>query len=205
MTPQELNKELGNIDIYLLDQILKGRYGKEGKILDIGCGEGRNLVYFIRNGHDVYGIDQNSSAVSMLQYVARSLDPATDKARFVEADAEALPFPDAHFDALISSAVLHFAKDEKHFWQMLSEMHRVLRPGGSIFIRMTSDIGLEDKIQLVKKEKFALPDGSIRFLLTRSLLQKVLKEFQWQLLEPLKTVNVQDERCMSTLILEKKL
>ncbi|WP_332912670.1 hypothetical protein [Algoriphagus boritolerans] len=47
MEVTELNQLLGNVDIYLLDQILKGRFSKEMKILDAGCGEGRNAVYFI--------------------------------------------------------------------------------------------------------------------------------------------------------------
>ena len=47
---KELNHLLGNIDIYLLDQILKDRFKKSFKILDAGCGEGRNLIYFVRNG-----------------------------------------------------------------------------------------------------------------------------------------------------------
>jgi hypothetical protein len=46
---KELNQLLGNIDIYLLDQILKARFEKHCKILDAGCGEGRNLIFFVRN------------------------------------------------------------------------------------------------------------------------------------------------------------
>jgi 2-polyprenyl-3-methyl-5-hydroxy-6-metoxy-1,4-benzoquinol methylase len=57
----------GDIDIYLFDQILKNQFSALMKILDAGCGEGHNLVYFLRNGFEVYGIDQNRQPVENVQ------------------------------------------------------------------------------------------------------------------------------------------
>mgnify|MGYP001628317483 CR=1 FL=1 len=65
MEINELNKLLGNVDLYLLDQMLKGRFTKEMMILDAGCGEGRNTHYFIQKGYRIVGVDSNSSAISM--------------------------------------------------------------------------------------------------------------------------------------------
>ncbi len=200
MTIQELNNELGNIDIYLLDQILKGRYSDTKTILDAGCGEGRNIVWFLKNNFQVFGIDKNASAIRMLQFVARSLNPDIDKNNFVVGSIEDAIYPDSSFDAIICSAVLHFAENETHFFHMYNEIIRVLKPKGTLFIRMASNIGAEDKIEAIIEKKTFLPDGSARFLLSRQLLDKILKKYPIKLLEPVKTVNVQDSRFMTTLV-----
>lgn len=203
MTIQELNKEIGNIDIYLFDQILKGRYVETKNILDAGCGEGRNLNWFLRNNYSVFGIDKNASAIKMLQFVARGINPAISRENFIVSPLEKTSFPDASFDAIICSAVLHFADNEMHFYKMLDELMRLLTKKGILFIRMASNIGAEDSIKASTEEKVMLPDGSARFLLSRSLLEDILKNYPLTLLEPVKTVNVQDVRFMTTLVLEK--
>ncbi len=198
-----LNQEVGNLDIYLLDHILKGRFRHGMRILDAGCGEGRNLVYFIRNNFDVWGIDNNAEALRMSRVVGRSISPIFDPEKFLESDLSSLPFPPASFDAVICSAVLHFARTEEEFLTMFEEMIRVLRKEGLLFFRMTSDIGLEGKIKKVNDHQYELPDQSIRFLLTRTLYNNLLTTFKLQPVEPLKTVNVADVRCMSTALLIK--
>jgi ubiquinone/menaquinone biosynthesis C-methylase UbiE len=191
---------LGQTDIYLIDQILKDRYRANDKILDAGCGPGRNMHWFLQNNFEITGIDQNDEAISQL----RSVNPGLPENRFRVVPVEKMPFPDHYFDHVISSAVLHFATGTGHFRNMLKEMVRVLHPGGSLFIRMTSDIGIEEKVSLASDGVFDIPDGSRRFLLTRTLLNDCMKEFNLSFLEPLKTVNVDDIRCMSTLVLQKK-
>lgn len=204
MTYQELNKELGNIDIYLLDALLKGRFKPGMRILDAGCGEGRNLQWFIKNNFDVWGCDQNPSAIKMLQYVARSLNPQFDKNRFLITSVEELPFPNNMFDAVICNAVLHFAENEKQFKTMWSQLYRALKPGGILFIRMTSSFGMEEEECTETAEgKFLLPDGSLRFLLNKEILSQLMNEFPCQLLEPIKSVLVHNARSMTTLVLEK--
>ncbi len=204
MEVQELNKELGNIDIYLLDQILKGRYSKVDKILDAGCGEGRNLVYFLNNGFDVHGIDKNERAIEMLQFVARSKKVDLDSNTFRVGGLENIPFNSNTFNHVICNAVLHFAESKTHFEQMFSELIRVLQPEGSMFIRMTSNIGIEKQAEAIGDGKYNIPDGSTRFLLTKELLNYTIKKYQLTFFEPLKTVNVNDERCMTTLFLKNK-
>ena len=203
MNVQTLNKALGNIDIYLLDQILKGRYEKGNKILDAGCGEGRNMIYFLNNQFDVFGIDKNESALNMLRFLTRSIDPSYDQTRISIGNIDKLPHEDWFFDHIICSAVLHFAQNESHFEAMIRELVRVLKPEGSIFIRMASNIGLENKVIALANHQYEVPDGSIRFLLTKKLLGKLLETHPLTLVEPLKTVNVEDRRSMSNLVLRK--
>jgi ubiquinone/menaquinone biosynthesis C-methylase UbiE len=195
----------GDIDIYLFDQILKGQFNSQMKILDAGCGSGRNLVYFLREGFEVYAIDQNPEAVEYIRELAKSLDcrqvPAEN---FRVAKVEDLPFPDKVFHAVISSAVLHFAESERHFNQMLEEMWRVIKTGGMLFARLASSIGIEDKIKLVKGRRYLLPDGSERFLIDEKLLISKTEQLGGTLIEPIKTTNVQNLRCMTTWVLRKQ-
>lgn len=199
MSNIDVQHTFGNTDIYLMDQILKNRYQQHERILDAGCGSGRNLQWFLSTNKTIFAIDQNESAIYQLQHRHASLP----QGRFQIADVKNLPFADNYFDHVISSAVLHFASGTHHFLAMLTEMQRVLRPGGSLFIRMASDIGIEHKLNQGNDGVFSIPDGTRRFLLTRSLYQQLLAEYNFAAIEPLKTVNVADERCMSTIVFLK--
>jgi tellurite methyltransferase len=191
---------LGRTDIYLIDQIMKGRYEPGDKILDAGCGSGRNMHWFVQNNLEIYGIDSSEEAIINL----RNEYPTLPAENLQVSHIEKLPFPNHFFDHVISSAVLHFANNTAHFKAMMEEMLRVLKPRGTLFIRMTSDMGMENKVQLLPNGNHLIPDGSMRFLLTRSLLAECILQFTLSFLEPLKTVNVNDMRCMSTLMFEKK-
>lgn len=193
-----IEEVIGSTDIYLVDQIMKGRYKMNDIVLDAGCGYGRNLHWFLRNNVVIHGVDQDVNAIHELQ----RRHPAI-AARFRQSAVEKIPFEDEQFDHIISSAVLHFAKDTAHFQQMIAEMVRVLKPGGSLFIRMTSDIGIEDNVQPAGNGVYDIPDGSRRFLLTRTGLADSMQKNGLSFLEPLKTVNVNDVRCMSTLVLTR--
>lgn len=179
---------------------MKGRYAPGDKILDAGCGAGRNMHWFVQNNLDIYGVDASVETIIHLRNEYPTLPAANLQVSLVEK----LPFPDHFFDHVISSAVLHFAANTTHFKKMMGEMLRVLKTNGTFFIRMTSDIGIEDKVQLLPNGNHAIPDGSMRFLLTKTLLAECMLQFNVAFLEPLKTVNVNDMRCMSTLMFEKK-
>lgn len=200
MNTNTITDLLGHTDIYLIDQIMKDRYIAADKILEAGCGGGRNMHWFIENGFEVFGIDSSEAAILNLKKKYAHLP----KENLQVALVEKLPFEDDFFDHVISSAVLHFAKSVVHFKEMMAEMIRVLKPNGILLIRMTSDIGIEDKVELLFDGNYKIPDGSMRFLLTKPLLAECMQEFNLSFAEPLKTVNVDDMRCMSTLVLQKK-
>jgi SAM-dependent methyltransferase len=155
----KLQQAYGNIDIYLFDQLLKGRYDNCKKILDVGCGNGRNLVYFLRNGYKVFGVDPQPHAVETARELSAALAPDNPLENFMICAAENLPYPDAAFDLVICSAVLHFAKDIQHFDTMLQSMFRVLKPGGYFFARLASDIGIEHLVKPLGNDRYLLPDG----------------------------------------------
>lgn len=201
---EQLRKQLGNIDIYLFDQIIKGNYEDCQKILDVGCGAGRNLVYFLQNGFDVYAIDPSPESVAIVKKMARELAPALPESNFILTSAESLPFEDANFDLVICSAVLHFARSEEHFDAMLRSIWRVLKPGGLFFARLASDIGLEMLALPTGNGRYLLPDGTERFLVNEKMLMDYTRSFNAKLYEPIKTTNVQNMRCMTTWCLQKR-
>ena len=200
---QNLQQQLGNIDIYLFDQLLKGTYDNCHKILDVGCGGGRNLIYFLQNGFDVHAVDPNPEAVETIRNLAKTLAPLIPPGNFKVAAAEKLPFDDKYFDLVISSAVLHFAKSELDFENMLHSMWRVLKPGGYLFARLASDIGLEGPVLPTGHGRYLLPDGSERFLVNEQMLLHYTRVLNAHLHEPIKTTNVQNMRCMTTWCLQK--
>ena len=198
-----LQEWFGGIDIYLFDQLLKGRLIPEMRLLDAGCGSGRNLIYFLKSGFDVCGVDESSRSIAQVRELAATLAPHLPPDNFRVEPVEKMSFDDASFDVVISSAVLHFARDEEHWHSMLNEMWRVLRPGGIFFARLASSVGIEEKIEHLGGRRYHLPDGSDRFLVDEEMLRRTTDSLGGEWLEPFKTVVVADMRSMSNWCLRK--
>lgn len=198
-----LSEYFGEIDVYLFDQLLRGRIRGDMDVLDAGCGAGRNLVYLLRSGVRVHAIDSKKSAVASVRALAARLAPSLPPENFQVSDLEALPHQSSTFDAVISSAVLHFAANSEIFHRMVDEMWRVLRPGGLLFARLASSIGIEERIEPVSERRYLLPDGSTRFLVDERMLLDVTGRLDGTLVDPIKTTNVQGQRCMTTWCVAK--
>jgi tellurite methyltransferase len=199
----DLSEQFGEIDIYLFDQLLKKRITTGMRILDAGCGSGRNLVYLLREGFEVFGVDADPRALQATRHFAASIAPTLPAENFRLESIEAMSFPDAFADVAISSAVLHFARSDDHFDAMLRGTWRVLKPGGLLFCRLASSIGIENQIQRIAGRRFQLPDGSERYLVDETLLLKLTEEMGGRLGDPLKTTVVQNQRSMTTWIVRK--
>jgi SAM-dependent methyltransferase len=199
----DLQEWFGSIDIYLFDQLLKGRFTPNLRVLDAGCGGGRNLVYLLRTGFDVCGVDQSRESIMQVRALARTLAPQLATDNFRVEPIEKMSFPAADFDVVISSAVLHFARNEEHWQSMVDEMWRVLKPDGIFFARLASSIGIEKQIEHIEGRRYHLPDGSDRFLVDEQMLLRATESLGGQWLEPFKTVVVQNMRSMSNWCLRK--
>lgn len=199
MTP--LQATFGQIDIYFFDQLLRGRVAPGARIFDAGCGAGRNLIYLLREGYEVFGVDADARAVAATRALAASLAPGLPAGNFRVEPVEATSFPDVFADVVISSAVLHFARDHAHFDAMLRGAWRVLKPGGLFFCRLASSIGIEHQVRATGAGRFALPDGSERYLVTEDRLLELADTLGGQIVDPLKTTIVQNQRAMTTWVL----
>jgi tellurite methyltransferase len=199
----DLASLLGSIDIYLFDQILRGRVPAGNSVFDAGCGPGRNLVYFLREGYDVRAVDPDAGAIRGVGALARALAPRLPDSNFRAEPVEASSFPDSSADFVISSAVLHFARDASHFRAMLEGTWRLVRKGGVLFCRLASTIGMEGRFTPLSNGRFRLPDGSERYLVDEATLMALTGELGGELLDPLKTTVVQDRRCMTTWVMRR--
>jgi len=202
-----LADDFGRMDIYLFDLLLREVVRPGHRILDAGCGDGRNLQYLLKAGFDVHAVDRDPTAVAAARELAARLVPGFPEEgamRFIQAEVDALPYPDARFDVVLSSAVLHFARSGDHFRGMLNEMWRVLAPGGLLWARLASNIGIEDRVRPLGSGRYTLPDGSDRFLVTEDLLLTETDRLGGALVDPVKTTNVQGIRCMTTWVVRKR-
>jgi len=203
LAPSSLPDLFGGIDIYLFDQLLRGRISDGATVLDAGCGSGRNLVFMLRAGMNVFGVDASEDAIAAVRELAGSLAPLPPD-RFSVQPVEAMSFADASMDVVVCSAVLHFARDEAHFHACVRELWRVLAPGGLLFCRLASTIGIETQVRPIGHRRHVLPDGSERFLVDAELLHAITARLRGTLLDPLKTTVVEDMRSMTTWVVRKE-
>jgi tellurite methyltransferase len=199
-----LEAQFGPIDIYLFDQLLRGRIAPGMRIFDAGCGGGRNLVYLLRNGYDVMAADADPEAIAAVRRLAESLAPHLPPDNFRVEPLERLSIPDASADVVLSSAVLHFARHDEQFQAMVRGSWRVLKPGGLFFCRLASLIGIADEVRPLGDRRFLLRDGSERYLVDEPLLMTLTRELGGTLLDPLKTTVVQGQRAMTTWVVRKR-
>jgi tellurite methyltransferase len=241
----DLQEWFGGIDIYLFDQLLKRRFVAGMRVLDAGCGSGRNLVYFLRSGYECFGVDESETAIAQVRELAAELAPHLPAENFRVESVERMSFGkegtirpqgdssadfagymertgnrqtllsgqqsglgrtenSSGFDVVLSSAVLHFARDEQRWQAMVNEMWRLLKPGGIFFVRLASTIGIEDLVTLVEGRRYHLPDGSDRFLVDAAMLQRVTAALGGEFVEPIKTTIVDNMRAMTTWVVRKK-
>lgn len=198
-----LQEQFGQIDIYLFDQLLKGRIVPGMRVLDAGCGGGRNLVYLLREGYEVFAADADARAVESVRAMARTFAPDLPESNFRVETVERMSFEDAAADVVISNTVLHMARDDAQFEAMLEGSWRVLKPGGLFFCRLASTIGMEDRLRRIEGRRYWAPDGSERYLVDAELLRSLEQRLGAERIEPLKTTLVEELRAMTTWVLRK--
>jgi SAM-dependent methyltransferase len=197
-----LEEQFGKIDIYVFDQILRGNIAPGMRVLDAGCGYGRNLVYLLRAGCDVFALDADAAGVAHVEALAGLLAPGLPPENFRVGEIEEMGFADGFADVVICNSVLHFARDEAHFLAMVEELWRVVRPGGMLFCRLGSRIGMD--FERVRGNVFRIGDGSEWFLVDEAVLLRMTEQMGGVLMDPLKTTIVQDYRCMTTWVVRKR-
>jgi tellurite methyltransferase len=197
-----VQEQFGQIDIYVFDQVLRGNIAPGMRVLDAGCGYGRNLVHLLREGCEIFALDGDPEGVEHVRQLSCSLQTGLPAENFQVGSIERMPFPDELADVVICNSVLHFARDEHHFQAMLRELWRVLKPGGMLFCRLGSRIGMD--FEPVRDNVFLVGDGSEWFLVDEEMLLQLTEEMDAVLVDPLKTTIVQDYRCMTTWVLRKR-
>jgi len=188
---RELNKELGNADLFLIDQILKGSFHPGMRILDAGCGEGRNMIYFVRNNFSIYGIDPDPVKVSMAKLIARSSNKNFTIENILVSSIEDNPFPNEFFDVVLCINVLHSANDSEHFMRLLEAQIRILKRGGLFYISMESDMEGKSKCEKIAPRKGALADR-VSLRMTSDLFNRILSLNSLIKNEPVRTLHIEE-------------
>lgn len=205
VTQAQWRTELGDIDIYLLDQIMRARIGPRDTVLDAGCGFGRNLVALMRLGCHVLAADQDPEPLAEVRRLAADLAPALPDENFRVETVEAMSFPDRCADVVICSAVLHFARDDAQFEAMVDNLWRCLRPGGLLFCRLATSIGANlVGAERLEGRRHRLGDGTSRYLADEAQLMALTARLGGDLADPLKTTIVQGQRCMTTWVVRRR-
>lgn len=199
----DIKTQFGEIDIYLFDQLLRRRISPGMKILDAGCGKGRNIVYLLQAGYEVFAADPDPDAIQAVRGLAARYAPRLPMTNFRVEPVEDMTFADQCVEVVVSSAVLHFARDDAHFWAMLRGSWRVLRSNGLFFCRLASSIGMEGRFQRIEGRRFLLPDSTERYLVDEAMLLDATAALGGNLADPLKTTIVQNQRCMTTWVIRK--
>ena len=201
-----LHEQFGQIDIYLFDQMLRGNIAPGMRVLDAGCGGGRNVQYLLREGYEVFGADVSAAAVAEVRRMASKLAPGLPPENFQVAGVEAMPFADEFADVVVCHSVLHFARDEAQLQAMVAGLWRVLRPGGLLFCRLASTIGATPEMvfEPVGGRRFRMSHGAVWLLVDEAMLMEFTRNLDGELVDPLKTTVVQGQRCMTTWVLKKK-
>lgn len=166
------------------------------------AGTERNLVYLLRAGCEVFALDEDAEGVEHVRQLSASLQTGLPAENFQVGFIEKMPFPDGLADVVLCNSVLHFARDEEQFRAMLAELWRVLKPGGMLFSRLGSRIGMD--FERLRGNVFKIRDGSEWFLVDEEMLMDLTEELNAVLVDPLKTTIVQDYRCMTTWVLRKR-
>ena len=197
-----IQEQFGQIDIYVFDQILRGNIAQGMRVLDAGCGYGRNLVHLLREGCEVFALDADAEGVEHVRKLSASLETGLPAENFQVGAIERMPFSDGFADVVLCNSVLHFARDDRHFRAMLAELWRVLKPGGMLFCRLGSRIGMD--FERLRGNIYRIVDGSQWFLVDQEMLLNLTEKMNAVLVDPLKTTIVQDYRCMTPWVLRKR-
>ena len=198
-----LREQFGDIDVYLFDQLLRGRIVRGMKVLDAGCGAGRNLIFLLRAGFDVWGVDESEESIAAVQRLATKLTQDATPGRFRVERVESMSHDTDSMEVVISSAVLHFARDASHWLAMVHEMWRVLAPGGLLFARLATLVA-QPNVKPLGGGRYVMPDGTTRFLVDHARLLDVTRELGGSLLDPLKSTVVHEQRSMGTWVVRKQ-
>jgi len=154
---------------------------KVKRVLDLGCGSGRHVVMLAKAGFDVYGTDISKQGLKLTR---KWLKESNLKARLKQASCyKRFPFKDNFFDAIISIQVIHHAKI-KNIRYCISEMERVLKPGGIIFVSVTKSSYriMAKNFKMIAPRTYVVLDGPEKglphYVYNQILLRKDFKNFK---------------------------
>lgn len=189
ISTDQINNFFGDMDLFLMDAVLKGHISSGVKVLDIGFGSGRNTIHFLQNGYEVFGMESDQRKLDLFRFMVESLYKEEVK-RFVLGNVQSLPYPSNAFDVIICSRILHFMKNEFEFKKAWQSMTTCLRPGGVLYVAVNSTFGLKQ-------------EGSSGLLFNEQMLKEISESKEYIHLELPRHVSFDQKNQETTLVLRK--
>ncbi len=152
------------------------------KILDLGCGGGRNTKMLVSLGFDVYACD---NSVGMVEAARKRIKKQAAK-NVIVASMTSLPYPDSFFYFVVSSGVFHNAFSLKELGKAIKESARVLIKGGMLLVNIFSSDIVDSKLKALKEDSvYITPQGLPMVLISDKELIGLMKKNRLFLVKPL--------------------
>lgn len=185
---EKLLGEIGQLHPHLLEQLRGGLLQPQMKILEIGCGYGNNIRFFIKHRYQAFATDQSEESIQLIREYLPGWNPVLNPENFQPADPLALPFDDGFFDYAFSLHFSGFTKTFQTLQSLIGEALRVIKPSGVLFLQLETSIGLEGKILHLTGNRYLLQDGHEKFLLSEQEVNEVLNNLKCSTIRPMITV-----------------
>jgi ubiquinone/menaquinone biosynthesis C-methylase UbiE len=200
---EKLLGELGQLNLSLLEQIREGHIQPQMKILEICCGYGHNIRFFIKHGYKAYGIDSSDEAIQLIKEYLPGWNSSLRADNFQVGDPLSLPFEDNFFDYVYSLHLSEQTRNTDYLTALLKEALRVLKSSGVLFLQIETNIGLDGKVLHLIGNRYLMQDGHEKVLLSEKELNHILKALNCRILPPLTTLMYHSKKSYTYLSLSK--
>jgi tellurite methyltransferase len=201
---EKLLGELGQLNLHLLEQVRNGQIQPQMKILEIGCGYGHNIRFFIKHGYDAYGIDKSEEAIQLIKEYLPGWNPSLKTENFQVAEPLTLPFQEGFFDYTYALHFSEFTNNADSLAPLLKEALRVVKPSGVLFLQLETNIGLEGKVLHLTGNRYLMQDGQEKILISETELNNLVKSLNCNSLLPMTTLMYHSKKSYTFLTLLKK-
>lgn len=119
--------------VHTLEDCLASVFARSHKILDVGCGTGRDLSSLLSNGKDAYGVDPSREMLVAAHQTIGARGFSSEGRLFVGSLPDLSQFAESEFDGVLCSAVLMHLPEEELF-DAVYALRRIMRPGGTLLV-----------------------------------------------------------------------
>ena len=164
-------------DAYVEERISSIVNPETKRALDLGCGGGRHTEMLASKHFDTYGCDVNSSMIFQTRGRMAKYYPEDQlMERVTYGSILSLPYPDNHFDTVVTTGVLHQAKSLSEYQKAISELSRVTKSGAIITAHIFTNMVMDDTYKQVANEQYSVTtkEGLYMTLIPKELFYELM-------------------------------